>query len=225
MRKARMMRLSATLCADVTSSNAMRPSMPAVTDLNDLFVEMLKDIYYAEKKILKALPKMAKAVGQDSELAEAFETHREETEGQIQRLEEVFQLIGSKAKGKKCEAIEGLNKEAEEAIEEIEDQATLEAALLASAQAVEHYEIARYGTLVEWAKVLGHDDAVELLEETLEEEKKTDELLNEMAINSINERAARGGEDDEEEEDAEASSDEDEEEEPARAPAKRRRAA
>jgi ferritin-like metal-binding protein YciE len=158
---------------------------------------------------------MAKKLGKDSELAQAFETHREETEGQVERLEEVFRLIGSKAKGKKCEAIEGLNKEAEEAMEEIEDQATLEAALLAGAQAVEHYEIARYGTLVEWARVLGHDDAAELLEETLDEEKKTDDLLSDMAVSSINQRAAQGGEEE----------DDDEDEEVSRAPAKRRRAA
>ncbi len=177
--------------------------MPAVKNLSDLFLEMLKDIYYAEKKILKALPKMAKAVGKDTDLAQAFEKHREQTVGQIERLEQVFEIIGKKPKAKKCEAIEGLSKEADELMEEVDCNATLQAGLLAGAQAVEHYEIARYGTLVEWAKLLGHDDAAELLEETLEEEKETDELLTEMAADEINQRAA----------DVEKSSSEDEDEE------------
>jgi ferritin-like metal-binding protein YciE len=163
--------------------------MPAVINLSDLFVEMLKDIYYAEKKILKALPKMAKSLDKGSSLAAAFEKHREQTVGQVERLEEVFKIIGKPAKAKKCEAIEGLSKEADELMEEVECNSTLEAGLLAGAQAVEHYEIARYGTLVEWAKLLGHDDAAELLQETLDEEKETDELLNEMATSAINEKA------------------------------------
>ncbi|MDP9128426.1 MAG: DUF892 family protein [Pseudomonadota bacterium] len=163
--------------------------MPTVTTLNDLFVDLLKDIYYAEKKILKALPKMAKSLEKGSSLAAAFENHRQETEGQVERIEQVFEIIGKRAVGKKCEALEGLTKEADELMEDVDCQATLEAGLLAGAQAVEHYEIARYGTLVEWAKLLGHEDAAELLEQTLEEEKKTDELLNKMAVSAINERA------------------------------------
>lgn len=180
--------------------------MPAITELNDLFVDMLKDIYYAEKKILKALPKMAKAVGKDSDLAAAFLTHCEETEGQIERLEQVFELIGEKAKGKKCAAIEGLTEEADELMDEVESKEVLQAGLLAGAQAVEHYEIARYGTLVEWAKLLGHDDAAELLLETLEEEKKTDSLLNEMAIDEINQLALGGDDEEGDDEDEETES-------------------
>jgi ferritin-like metal-binding protein YciE len=163
--------------------------MSAIINLHDLFVEMLKDVYYAEKKILKALPKMAKALGKDSKLAEAFEKHRQETEGQVERLEQAFKSIGEKATGKKCPAIEGLIKEADELMEEVECQSTLEAGLLAGAQAVEHYEIARYGTLVEWAKTMGHKQATKLLEETLAEEKKTDQLLSKMAVNAINQSA------------------------------------
>jgi ferritin-like metal-binding protein YciE len=181
-------------------------TMPSVISLNDLFTEMLKDVYYAEKKILKALPKMAKKLGKDSDLAAAFEKHREETEGQVERLDQVFEMIGSKAKGKKCEAMDGLAAEADELMSEVKDKPTLEAGLLAAAQAVEHYEIARYGTLVEWAKVLGQDEAAQLLQETLEEEKKTDELLNELAMNEINQRAAEQGEGEEEEDEDEESS-------------------
>ncbi len=163
--------------------------MPAIINLSNLFTDMLMDIYYAEKKILKALPKMAKKLGRESELAMAFEKHREETEGQIERLEQVFQMIGEKPRAKKCEAIEGITEEADELMSEVKCKATLEAGLLAGAQAVEHYEIARYGTLVEWAKLLGHDEAAELLEETLAQEKKTDETLNEMAMAAINRKA------------------------------------
>lgn len=184
--------------------------MSAVTNLHDLFVEHLKDIYYAEKKILKALPKMCKALDDDSPLCAAFEAHRAETEGQVERLEEVFNLIGEKPKGKTCPAIDGLTEEADELIKEVECMATLEAGLLAGAQAVEHYEIARYGALVEWAKTMGHDEAAELLEETLAEEKKTDQILNRLAIRNINKRAmeaqeaSNDNEDDEEEEETSA---------------------
>ena len=163
--------------------------MPAIITLSDLFTDTLKDIYYAEKKILKALPKMAKSLEKGSSLAAAFEKHREQTEGQVERLEKVFKIIGKPAKGKKCEAIEGLSKEADELMEAVECTDTLEAGLLAGAQAVEHYEIARYGTLVEWAKLLGHEDAADLLQETLDEEKQTDELLNDMATSAINDKA------------------------------------
>jgi len=158
-------------------------------NLSDLFLDMLRDIYYAEKKILKALPKMAKKLGYDSDLAVAFEKHRQETEGQVERLEQVFQIIGEKPKAKKCEAIEGISEEADELMSEVKCKDTLEAGLLAGAQAVEHYEIARYGTLVEWARLLGHEEAVELLQQTLEEEKKTDTILNKMAVEAINQKA------------------------------------
>jgi ferritin-like metal-binding protein YciE len=173
----------------VGHANQSGGTMPKVITLHELFVEQLKDIYYAEKKILRSLPKMGKAVGKESELAAAFEKHREETVGQVERLEQVFKSIGEKPKGKKCAAIEGLAEEADELMDEVENTATLEAGLLAGAQAVEHYEIARYGTLIEWAKVMGHDEAAGLLQETLEEEKKTDQALGKMATSRINRNA------------------------------------
>jgi len=134
--------------------------------LDDLFHETLKDIYYAEKKILTALPKMAKAA-QSEELQAAFEKHEGETEGQVDRLEKVFALIEQPAKGKTCDAINGIVEEGKEIMKEFRGSAALDAGLLAAAQAVEHYEISRYGTLKTWAKELGLDEAVSLLEETL----------------------------------------------------------
>ncbi len=148
--------------------------------LEDLFHETLKDIYFAEKKILTALPKMAKAA-RSEELQAAFEKHQRETEGQVERLEQVFELIEQPAKGKTCEAINGLIEEGKELIEDFGDSPALDAALIASAQSVEHYEISRYGTLKTWAQELGLTEAVELLEQTLEEEKSTDEHLTELA--------------------------------------------
>ncbi len=163
--------------------------MPKLIRLDDLFCDMLQDIYYAEKKILKALPKMAKAVGKETKLAMAFNKHCEETEGQIERLEQVFEIIDKKAKGKTCPVIEGLIEEAEDLMDNVDCKQTLAAGLLAGGQAVEHYEIARYGTLVEWAKLLGHTKAVSLLEQTLAEEKKTDESLGKLAVQEINRSA------------------------------------
>lgn len=164
--------------------------MPAIADLNDLFADMLKDIYYAEKKILKSLPKLAKAVKKDTpELAEAYEKHYEETEGQIERLEQVFDMIGKKAVGKKCAAIEGILEEGEELMKNTECKHTLAAGLLAGGQAVEHYEMARYGALVEWAKLLGYEEVAELLQETLEQEENTDKTLSELARDGINQQA------------------------------------
>jgi len=138
--------------------------------LDDLFHETLKDIYYAEKKILTALPKMAKAA-QSEELQAAFEKHEGETEGQVDRLEKVFELIDQPAKGKTCDAINGIVEESKEIMKEFRGSAALDAGLLAAAQAVEHYEISRYGTLKTWAKELGLDEAASLLEETLQEDK------------------------------------------------------
>lgn len=161
----------------------------AVQTLDDLFLHTLKDIYYAEKQIVKALPKMAKAVESD-ELRKAFENHLEETKGQVDRLEKVFENRGKKAEGVKCEAIEGLIEEGEEAMDETKDKDVLAAALLAGAQAVEHYEIARYGALCAWAEELGDEDSLKLLKETLAEEKKTDELLNDLAKQKVNRKAA-----------------------------------
>jgi ferritin-like metal-binding protein YciE len=160
-----------------------------VKDLNDLFLETLKDIYYAEKQILRALPKMAKA-SQDPKLKQAFETHREQTEGQVERLEQVFEMIAKPARGKTCEAIMGLIEEGKEVMEDFGGTPTVDAGLLAGAQAVEHYEISRYGTLISWAKQLGLNDAAKLLEATLKEEKQTDELLTSIASSQVNRKAA-----------------------------------
>jgi len=161
----------------------------AEKDLSDLFVDTLKDIYYAEKQIYKALPKMAKAAASD-ELRAAFEKHHGETEGQIERLEQIFEMIGKPARGKKCDAIEGIIDEGKEIMEEYADTPALDAGLLAAAQAVEHYEISRYGTLKTWANQLGHKDAVKLIDQTLAEEKKTDEALSKLAVSAVNAEAA-----------------------------------
>jgi len=161
--------------------------------LDDLFEEVLKDIYYAEKKILTALPKMAKAA-QSPDLKAAFEKHERETEGQVDRLEKVFALLDQSPKGKKCEAIEGLVKEGQEGMKEFKGSPALDAALLATAQAVEHYEISRYGTLVAWAQRLEMPQAAKLLEQTLTEEKNTDEALTELADAAINPEAEQAAE-------------------------------
>lgn len=156
--------------------------------LDDLFHDTLRDIYYAERKILKALPKMKRAA-QSDELKTAFEKHREQTEGHVERLEQVFEIIGKTPRGKTCEAIEGIVAEGEEIIEEFKGTAALDAGLISAAQAVEHYEITRYGTLKRWAGELGLNDAVRLLDATLKEEAKTDEDLTRLADASANQRA------------------------------------
>jgi ferritin-like metal-binding protein YciE len=156
--------------------------------LDELFHDTLKDIYFAEKKILSTLPKMAKAA-QNEELKAAFEKHRGETEGQVERLEQVFAIIEKKPQGKTCAAIVGITDEGAEIMEEYKGSPALDAGLLAAAQAVEHYEISRYGTLKAWAEELGLDDAAELLQETLEEEEATDEALTEIAKSAINQQA------------------------------------
>ena len=160
-----------------------------VKSMEDLFLHTLKDIYHGEKQILRALPKMAKKAS-SQELRQAFETHREETLGQVERLEQIFEKLGKRARGEPCEAIEGLVEEGKEIMEEVQDPEVLDAGLIAAAQAVEHYEIARYGTLAAWAKQLGQNEIAELLSQTLAEEKKTDELLNRLAEGRINKRAA-----------------------------------
>jgi len=156
--------------------------------LNDLFHDTLKDVYFAEKKILTALPKMMK-VAQNEDLKAAFEKHLGETEGQVERLEQVFSIIEEKPQGKTCDAIMGIVKEGEGIIEEYKNSPALDAGLLAVAQAVEHYEISRYGTLKAWAEELGREDAANLLDETLEEEKDTDAALSELAESVINQQA------------------------------------
>jgi ferritin-like metal-binding protein YciE len=157
--------------------------------LQDLFLETLKDIYHAEKQILKALPKMAKAAHSD-QLRQAFEKHRTETEGQVERLEQIFEIMGKPARAKPCEAIQGLVEEGKEVMEVFKDSAALDAGLLAGAQAVEHYEISRYGTMKAWAMQLGMRDAAKLLDQTLQEEKKTDEALTRLAEAAVNAEAA-----------------------------------
>lgn len=157
--------------------------------LNDLFHDTLKDIYFAEKQIVKALPKMAKAAA-SPDLKKAFETHLEETRGQIDRLEQVFGVLGKKPQGKTCEAIKGLLEEGKEIMEEFKDTEALDAGLVSSAQAVEHYEMARYGTLSAWASQLGMSKAVKLLEETLTQEKSADKLLSKIASSGANRAAA-----------------------------------
>jgi ferritin-like metal-binding protein YciE len=157
--------------------------------LEDLFHDTLKDIYFAERKILTALPKMAKAA-QSDQLRAAFEKHHAETEGQVERLEQVFGLIGKKAQGKTCDAIVGIVEEGQEVMKEYKGSPALDAGLLAGAQAVEHYEISRYGTLKTWADELGLRDAVRLLDATLQEEKKTDAALTAIAENVVNQEAA-----------------------------------
>jgi len=156
--------------------------------LQDLFHDTLKDIYFAEKKILTALPKMAKAANSD-ELRAAFEKHEGETENQVTRLERVFKAIGEAPKGKTCDAIIGIIEEGQEVMKEYKGTPALDAALLAAAQAVEHYEISRYGTLKTWAKELGLAEAAKLLDATLAEEKKTDADLTKLAESLVNQQA------------------------------------
>ena len=156
--------------------------------LDDLFLDTLKDIYYAERKILKALPKMARGA-QSDQLKKAFEKHKDETEGQVERLQQVFEIIGKRAQGKTCPAIDGIIEEGEEILDEYKGTAALDAGLLSAAQAVEHYEITRYGTLRRWAQMLGMDDAAKLLDQTLAEESKTDEDLTAFADSSANQKA------------------------------------
>ena len=156
--------------------------------LDDLFLDTLKDIYYAERKILKALPKMARGA-QSEKLKLAFEKHKDETEGQVERLQQVFEILGKRAQGKTCPAIDGIIEEGEEIMEEFKDTPALDAGLVSAAQAVEHYEITRYGTLKRWAEMLGMDDAAKLLDQTLAEESKTDEDLTAFADSSENQKA------------------------------------
>ena len=154
----------------------------------DLFLHFLQDIYYAEQQILKALPKMEKAA-KNAQLKQALEQHRHETQGQVERLQQVFEMIGKRARGTTCDAINGIIEEGDEMIEEFKAGEVRDAGILADAQAVEHYEMARYGTLIAWAKAMGKNDCVQLLQQTLEEEKKADSLLSHIASQDVNKRA------------------------------------
>ena len=158
-------------------------------DIHDLFLDTLKDIYFAEKQILKALPKMAKAA-QSDKLRAAFEKHHGETEGQVERLEQIFELLDKPARGKTCDAIQGILDEGKEIMEEYKGSEALDAGMLAAAQAVEHYEISRYGTLKAWAAKLDMPQAVKLRDQTLAEEKTTDETLTKIAETAVNYEAA-----------------------------------
>lgn len=156
--------------------------------LQTLFHEQLRDVYYAERKIARALPKMARGA-QSEDLKAAFQRHKEETDEHVERLQQVFEILGKPARGKTCPAIDGILEEGEEVLEEYKGSPALDAGLIASAQAVEHYEMARYGTLTRWAGTLGMKDAAKLLSQTLEEEKKTDTALSELAETAANAEA------------------------------------
>lgn len=157
----------------------------AVKTLDDLFHDSLRDVYYAERKILNGLNKMHRATS-DPQLRDALKAHREETEEHVERLQRVFEIIGKSARGKTCPAIDGILEEASEILEEYKGSPALDAGILAAAQAVEHYEMTRYGSLRAWAQHLGHEEAVELLTKTLSEESATDKLLNDMADRRVN---------------------------------------
>lgn len=162
--------------------------MPKEKKLEDLFYDTLKDIYYAERQILKALPKMAKAA-ESAELTNAFEKHRQETEGHVGRLQQVFEIVGKRAQGKTCPGIDGILEEGEEILKDFKGSSALDAGLVSAAQAVEHYEITRYGTLKRWAQDLGMKEAARLLDETLQEEGKTDKALTSLAESLANPKA------------------------------------
>ena len=157
--------------------------------LSDLFLAQLKDIYYAEKKIFRTLPKMVKAA-QVPELKQAFTAHREETQGQIERLEQVFEMLGKRPQTKPCEAIDGIVAEGEETIEDFGESAAIDTGLVAAGQAVEHYEMARYGALIAWARQLGMPEAAALLNQTLQEEMKAERLLTQIAKRKADQTAA-----------------------------------
>jgi ferritin-like metal-binding protein YciE len=172
----------------LTESVITRSAMPQQKNLRELFHDTLKDIYFAEKKILTALPKMAKAA-QSEELKEAFQKHESETEDHVARLDKVFAELDETPRGKTCDAIVGIIEEGQEVMKEYKGTPALDAGLLAAAQAVEHYEISRYGTLKTWAQELGLDESVALLNQTLAEEKKTDQSLTELAESNVNQHA------------------------------------
>jgi ferritin-like metal-binding protein YciE len=160
-----------------------------IKTMNDLFVHQLQDIYYAEKQLMKALPAMAQKAS-DPQLKQGFLTHLDETKTHVMRLEQVFQMHGAKVKAVNCPAIDGIIEEAEEVAGEVEDKSVLDAALINAAQAAEHYEITRYGSLIAWAKQLGRNDCAGVLQKTLDEEKATDAKLTKLAESKINLRAA-----------------------------------
>jgi ferritin-like metal-binding protein YciE len=181
--------ISAPNGATSKGANAMGIFSKDIKSFDDLFLHQLQDIYYAETQITKALPTMIEKAT-DPQLKKGFQTHLRETEGQIKRLEKVFKMLDEKVKGTNCPAIDGIIEEADEVAGEVDDQNVLDAALIASAQAVEHYEMTRYGTLVAWAKQLGKTEAANLLQQNLDEEEATDKKLTAMAKGKINAKAA-----------------------------------
>ncbi len=216
------MRTKSKAKAKATSGGGKKQSKPSMdgqsktgSKLQGLFEDQLKDIYWAEKALTKAIPKMIKNATSE-ELVEALENHLEETDNQVARVEEVFEILEKRPQAKKCEAMEGLIKEAEELMKENEEGVIRDAAIISAAQKVEHYEIATYGTLRTYAQTLGMDDIAEILESILEEEKNADETLTEVAETAVNLEAAgepEGDDEEEEEEDDEESEDEEGEEE------------
>jgi ferritin-like metal-binding protein YciE len=172
-----------------TGSTIMGLFSKDIKSMEDLFDHLLRDIYYAEKQIVKALPEMIEK-SSDPQLKQGFQTHLRETENHVKRLERVFQLAGKKPQGIDCPAIDGIIEEAQDVTGEVEQKSVLDAALIAAAQAVEHYEITRYGTLISWANQLGHGNYVPLLQQNLDEEKATDKKLTAMAESKINRKAA-----------------------------------
>lgn len=160
-----------------------------IKNMDDLFLHTLRDIYYAEKQIVKSLPEMIEKSA-DPQLKQGFKTHLNETENHVQRLDRVFEMLRQKAQGVDCPAIDGIIEEANDVAGEVENKSVLDAALIAAAQAVEHYEMTRYGTLIAWAKQLGRQDCVSLLQQTLDEEKATDKKLTAMAEAQVNRKAA-----------------------------------
>ena len=176
-----------TSALHVRANEEMNMAQPGT--LHDAFIDELRDTYDAEKQLLKALPKLAKA-STSPELRAAFESHLEETRGQVERLEQVFATLDEKVRGKHCDGIAGIIEEGKSVMEEEFDDATMDACLIASGQRAEHYEMAAYGTLVAWARAMGHTEAADLLQETLDEEKAADEKLSALAESGINEEAA-----------------------------------
>ena len=160
-----------------------------IKSMDDLFIHTLRDIYYAENQIVKSLPEMIEKAT-SPELKQGFQTHLQETKEHVRRLDQVFQMVGQQAKGVDCPAIDGILEEAEDVVGEVDDQDVMDAAMIAAAQAVEHYEISRYGALVSWAKQLGRNDCASLLEQTLQEEKATDKKLTTLAEAKVNALAA-----------------------------------
>jgi ferritin-like metal-binding protein YciE len=181
--------MAAPFVPEIQGTPAMGLFTKDIKTMNDLFVHQLQDIYYAEQQLVKALPKMA-AKATDKQLKQGFLTHLDETKIHVQRLEQVFQMHGAEIKAVTCPAIDGIIKEANETAGEVEDTKVLDAALINAAQATEHYEIARYGSLIAWARQLGRNDCASVLQKTLDEEKATDQKLTSLAEGKVNLKAA-----------------------------------